>query len=81
MSRSVKKVPIHGNSMAKSEKKDKMRCHRIFRSVVRERIANHEYDRCPVHYNEAMSTCVMSKDGKRYFRKALTFEYRYLMRK
>ena len=65
MSRSFKKTPIHGITMARSEKSDKAIANRKLRRAVKRSINLHEEIQPLVR--EVSSVWTFSKDGKRFF--------------
>lgn len=78
MSRSRKKTPVHGMTMAASEQQDKRRYNRRFRRVCKQTL--HVNPLCKVlpHLREYSNPWSMDKDGKVRFDPA---EYPELMRK
>jgi len=80
MSRSRKKTPIFGNAGG-SEKKDKRLANRMFRRKEKVKIATEQYNDLPIKMDEVMNSWVMSKDGKSYWKNALTWEGGKAMRK
>ena len=80
MSRSRKKTPIFG-WCGKSEKKDKRFANRMFRRKEKVKIAMEQYEKLPIDMDEIMNVWAMSKDGKGYWKEALTFENGKFMRK
>jgi hypothetical protein len=66
MSRSRKKLPIVGNTVAKSEKQDKRQAHKAFRAKVRRVLSKDpESDLLPEE-REVSDPYLFSKDGKQY---------------
>ena len=73
MSRSYKKTPIHGMTNADTEKFDKKVWHRAFRRKTKSEISKSHYDL--EHLSETIlpdtkeesNTCLMRKDGKKYW--------------
>ena len=72
MSRSVRRTPIHGHTLCDSERCDKKRWHKIWRSTAKIQLTQamilsqgEEYiDR---HFREVSSPWNMGKDGKSYW--------------
>lgn len=65
MSRSRRRTPIAGNTIAESEKSHKRAAHRRERQAMRQRI-HHETDPLPVLANEVSNPWLFSKDGKQW---------------
>lgn len=65
MSRSVKRTPIHGITMASSEKDDKRKANRAFRRRVKQRMSDQDQTLLPV-VREISNVWSMEKDGKSY---------------
>jgi len=80
MSNSRRKTPIFGIGGG-SEKKDKRFANRIFRRRTKTKIAMEQFENLPVYMDEAMNVWAMSKDGKYYWGKGLTWRGGILMRK
>lgn len=80
MSRSRKKTPIFGHC-GHSEKKDKRFANRMFRRRTKVKIAMEQYEKLPFYMDEVMEIWAMSKDGKSYWKDALTREGGKFMRK
>lgn len=77
MSRSRRKTPIFGNSMASSEAKDKRIWHKRWRSRQRDQLAqaNKETDILGINQNEVSSTWDMLKDGKSWYAPTLQMQH------
>lgn len=75
MSRSRKKSPVTGITVADSEAQDKRLWHKRLRAMTRARLA-HEDDPFPVAVNEASSPWLMSKDGKRWWGRSFPLAHR-----
>ena len=67
MSRSRRRTPITGWSMAPSEKDDKRRYNRILRRLNRERLAAFGENRVLLDKREILGRWQMRKDGKMHF--------------
>ncbi len=67
MSRSRKKTPVQGITMAGSEKEDKRRYNRRFRRVVKQKIHIDPYCEILPHLYEYSDPWGMDKDGKSRF--------------
>lgn len=67
MSRSKKKTPIFGRTLAESEKQDKRKANRVFRKITK-RTADAKDAPAP-HKREASEVWKFGKDGKYYRRK------------
>jgi hypothetical protein len=80
MSRSRKKTPIFGVA-GSSEKQDKRIANRMFRRKEKVKIAMEQYEDVPVRVAEVMDVWSMAKDGKSYWKWALTYEGGKFMRK
>ena len=64
MSRSIKRHPFHGATMAESEKQDKRRYNRRFRRAIKQIIrVNPEAEALP-HLRHYSNPWAMDKDGK-----------------
>jgi hypothetical protein len=93
MSRSFKKNPIHGNTLAESEKKDKRYANRKFRKIIKNKIHASHYDAdtledtiFPSKQHDASDNWLFSKDGKHYWNpkrlsKELVEYFKKIMRK
>lgn len=64
MSRSRKKTPIRGMTLADSEKQDKRLANRKIRRVNKIRVTG---DQEPAHVRELSDPWGMDKDGRQYF--------------
>ena len=69
MSRSRRKTPIFGHTMARSEADDKRLWHQRWRSRQRDQLAGAgpEGEIVPIHRRAVSSTWAMAKDGKSWF--------------
>ena len=69
ISRSRRKTPIIGHTMAASEAKDKRLWHKRWSSRQRDELARtgQETDILPIHHKEVSDTWNMDKDGKYWF--------------
>lgn len=69
MSRSIRKTPIFGITMARSEANDKRLWHKRWRARERTQLATvgADTDHVTVHRNAVSSTWHMAKDGKVWF--------------
>lgn len=65
MSKSYRKIPIAGNTIADSEKKDKRIWNKKFRRLTREKLRNDEEP--PADIREVTEVWDGNKDGKRWF--------------
>jgi len=80
MSHSRRKTPIFGNC-GHSEKKDKRFANRMFRRKEKTKIAMGQFDSLPIYMDEVVDLWSMTKDGKSYWKDALTREGGKFMRK
>jgi len=80
MSRSRKKTPIFGWA-GHSEKKDKRIANRMFRKKEKLKMAMGQYENLPIYMDEVMNVWSMAKDGKGYWKDALTADGGKHMRK
>lgn len=69
MSRSLRKMPILGNTTARSEAGDKRLWHKRWRARERDQLASlgPDGDPLPVPHRAVSSTWDMAKDGKQWF--------------
>jgi hypothetical protein len=67
MSRSRRHTPICGMSMAESEKRDKVKAHRIERHRVKCYLAVHAADEGLPHRRALTQVYLFAKDGKQRF--------------
>lgn len=69
MSHSYRRLPIFGNCVANSEKKDKRIANRRYRRITRQLVRMGAYDRLPLA-REISNVWDFAKDGKRWFANA-----------
>ena len=70
MSRSRRKTPIFGITTATSEAEDKRLWHKRLRAKTRDQLKADPDDPIPVDHREVSDPWGMSKDGRRYHKKA-----------
>lgn len=67
MSRSYRKTPIFGFTVADSEKFDKQMANRKFRKKTKDMIKKRKYEHLPIKLDQVHTKWDMVKDGKHYW--------------
>lgn len=76
MSRSYRKTPIFGITIADSEKFDKQVANRKFRKKTKDMIKKGKYENLPIKLEQVHCKWSMVKDGKHYWGEAPLYEMR-----